>query len=350
MKEALALLINDIHISKDNIADFNANWNEALTVCQREGISEIIIGGDMFTERASQTLAVLLAVKHALDSAVQKGISITIAEGNHDLVDKEAFEGYNHLWVGQKNIDVVDTYRILCWEGCSFALAVMSYFPENGSFLDWLDRMLTEALTAHGDVVRSEKDIVLYIHEGVHGALGSFEADDELPQEPLLNFKAVLCGHYHNRIHLKGTNIQYIGSSRQNNFGEDEEKGYTILYSDGSTGFIKNEVNMRYKTLEVDYEDVDELNRYFAEDAMENYRVRAKIHCTDNQSKVFDKQQLLDLGFNKVEIVLTTQIAKEVVAMGIEEKFDKQGIKKEYRNFCNEQEIDSELGIKYLEG
>ena len=98
MKEALALLINDIHISKDNIDEFNKNWNEAVKICQMEGISEIIVGGDMFTERSSQTLAVLLAVKHALDYAVHRGIRVTIAEGNHDIVDKEAFEGYNHLW------------------------------------------------------------------------------------------------------------------------------------------------------------------------------------------------------------------------------------------------------------
>ena len=349
-KEALALLINDIHISKDNISDFNLNWDEALMVCQREDISEIVVGGDMFTERASQTLAVLLAVKDALDRAVKKGISVTIAEGNHDLVDREAMEGYNHLWKGMEYVDVVDAYRILGWEDCDFVLAVMSYFPENGSFLDWMDKMLSDAIVRYGDVVRSERDIILYIHEGIRGALGNVESEHELPQEPFRDYKVVLCGHYHNRIKLKGTNIQYIGSSRQHNFGEDEEKGYTILYSDGTTEFVKNQVNVRYKTIECKYEDVEELNKHFADDMVSNYKLRAKVHCTEQQAKVFDKQQLHGLGFNKVEIVLDSQVAKEVSAMRIEDKYDKHGIKKEYQNFCNEQEIDSELGIKYLEG
>ena len=349
MKEALALLINDIHVSKDNISEFQTNWDEALTVCQREGISEMVVGGDMFTERASQTLAVLLAVKHALDNAVQKGINVTIAEGNHDLVDSELLEGYNHLWKGQKGIDVVDTYRALCWEDCDFALVVMSYFPENGSFLDWLDKMLSDTIVSHGDVVRAEKDIILYIHESIRGALG-IESENELPQEPFLDYRAVLCGHYHNRIKLKGTNIQYIGSSRQHNFGEDEEKGYTILYSDGSIEFVKNQANVRYKTIEFEYEDIEELSKRFADELMTNYKLRAKVHCTEQQAKVFDKQQLHGLGFNKVEIVLHSQEAKELSVMSIEEKYDKQGIKKEYQNFCDEQEIDSELGIKYLEG
>lgn len=134
MKEAIALLINDIHVSKDNISDFNQNWDEMLAICKREDIADIVIGGDMFTSRASQTLATLLAVKNALNRAVAQGLYITIAEGNHDLVDQESFEGYNHLWVGLKGIEVIDVYKVLIWEDCDFALLVMSYFPEDGSF------------------------------------------------------------------------------------------------------------------------------------------------------------------------------------------------------------------------
>lgn len=63
MKEAIALLINDIHVNKDNIAEFNKNWDEMLSICQREGVEEVVIGGDVFTSRASQTLSTLLAVK-----------------------------------------------------------------------------------------------------------------------------------------------------------------------------------------------------------------------------------------------------------------------------------------------
>lgn len=77
MKDAIALLINDIHVNKDNISDFNQNWDEMLTICKRENIADIVVGGDMFTSRASQTLATLLAVKHALDKAVAQGIYVT---------------------------------------------------------------------------------------------------------------------------------------------------------------------------------------------------------------------------------------------------------------------------------
>ncbi len=344
MKEAIALFINDIHVNKDNIAEFNQNWKEMLSVCKRENIADIVIGGDLFTSRASQTLATLLAVKAALTEAVRQGIYITIGEGNHDKTDQEAIEGYNHLWVGLKGIDVVDTHKALYWEGCDFCLLLMSYFPENGSFLEKLDIAVVDTLGQYPQLKKN--DIILYIHEGVHGALGDFEIDGELPQEPLLGFKAVVCGHYHNRVKIKKTNIEYIGSSRQANFGEDEEKGYTILYADGSYGFVKNEVNMRYQTIELDAKNVDK----YTLDIDDRYRYKVKVRCNERQAKLFDKQKLMDLGFHKVEVVAETDLPKESAAADIQEKYDKQGIKKEYQNYCNENSIDSKLGMKYLEG
>ena len=344
MKEAIALFINDIHVTKDNIAEFKMNWEEALSVCKREGISDIVIAGDVFTSRASQTLATLLAVKSAFTEAVRRGIYITIGEGNHDKTDQEAIEGYNHLWVGLKGIEVVDTHKILYWEGCDFCLLVMSYFPENGSFLEKMECAVADTLSEYPQFTKN--NIILYIHEGVHGALGDFEIDGELPQEPLLDFKAVLCGHYHNRVKIKNTNIEYIGSSRQGNFGEDEEKGYTILYADGSYGFVKNEVNTRYLTVELDAKNVDN----YSLDKDDRYKYKVKVKCTEKQAKIFDKQKLMDLGFHKVEVVSESALPKETAAADIQEKYDKQGIKKEYQNYCNENSIDSKLGIKYLEG
>lgn len=344
MKEAIALFINDIHVNKDNIAEFNQNWKEMLSVCKRENIADIVIGGDVFTSRASQTLATLLAVKAALTEAVRQGIYITIGEGNHDKTDQEAIEGYNHLWVGLKGIDVVDTHKTLYWEGCDFCLLLMSYFPENGSFLEKLDIAVADTLSQYPQFKKN--DIILYIHEGVHGALGDFEIDGELPQEPLLGFKAVVCGHYHNRVKIKKTNIEYIGSSRQANFGEDEEKGYTILYADGSHGFVKNEVNMRYQTIELDAKNVDK----YILDKDDRYRYKVKVRCNERQAKLFDKQKLMDLGFHKVEVVAEADLSKESAAADIQEKYDRHGIKKEYQNYCNENSIDSKLGMKYLEG
>ena len=53
---------------------------------------------------------------------------------------------------------------------------------------------------------------ILYIHEGINGAL-STPNEKELPTNIFSDFDTVLVGHYHNRCIIKGTNIEYIGSS-----------------------------------------------------------------------------------------------------------------------------------------
>ena len=352
MRNPIALLSNDWHIAKDNIAEFNANWDEMIAVCHKYKIGDVVIGGDMFTASASQRLPVLLAVKHAIQKATSKNLILTIAEGNHCKVDLEAIEGYSHVFEGYKYVDVVDVYKVLEWEDCKFALVVMSYFPENGSFVEKLEQLKDDLISQY----KYDLDhVILYIHEGIRGALGDFETPKEVPAEIFNDFHSVLAAHYHNRVELAGTDIMYIGSSRQNNFGEDIHKGYTILFDDGTTEFVENEVNTRYATLDVAFDDIDDAFLQMIADYHDcnplscNYKVRVRVKCTDAQAKVYDKKILLDAGASKVEFITDKSQAIVTQSTSIDEKYDKNGIKKEYQTFCSEKNIDSRLGMKYLD-
>ena len=108
-----ALLINDIHVSKDNIPEFQKNWDEALDICKKRDIPEIIVGGDLWQSRSSQTLDTLLAVRQAIIKATHQGIELTLAEGNHDLVDQEALLGYSHLFSEYPNVSTVEDYTAI---------------------------------------------------------------------------------------------------------------------------------------------------------------------------------------------------------------------------------------------
>lgn len=336
-KKAVALLANDLHITSDNIQEFKKNWGEIYQVCKANGIDSLVIGGDVFTSRASQTLSVLLAVKEMFVFLTEQGIDITVANGNHDLVDPKSAYGYCHLYDTIDGVSVVDDYMFLNY-GSEFCMAVVSYFPEKDGFKMVLDNIKRDAERMVGI-----RNTILYIHEGIHGALGDFEIDGECPQEWFEGFKSVLCGHYHNRVKIKNTNIEYIGSSRQNNFGESEDKGYTILYSDGSTKFVQNEVNTRYRTIEADYDDDLSI------DNDPRYKTRLKLNCTDAQAKTVDKEKLIAMGYSKIELKTEKVRVVDIKDTGIEQRFDKRGIKKEYKRFCNTKEIDPELGLEYLD-
>ena len=218
----------------------------------------------------------------------------------------------------------------------------MAYFPENGSFIQRLQDIIDNELV--------DKLSILYIHEGINGAL-SQSSEKEVPANIFKPFDKVLVGHYHNRTKIKGTNIEYIGSSRQHNFGEDEEKGYTILYSDGSHKYVKNEVNVRYKVIDVTFEKVninlyDLLNKTKADG---RYKTKVRIHCLTSQASSINKQKLIESGANKVEIITEDIEEVNVSRSSLFEKFDNKQIKKTYEDFCEEKEIaDASLGLSYL--
>lgn len=339
-----ALLMNDPHASKDNIAEFLKNWNEALEICKKNGIRYLVVGGDMWLSRSAQTLNTLLAVREAILKATkQYGLYIIIANGNHDLVDQESILGYNHIFSDYESVEVIGDYTEIDLTDC-VSLWVMSYFPENGSFIKRL-----QDLQENCCINRAKKNI-LYIHEGIRGGLAT-PSDDELPANLFTAFDATLVGHYHNRKQIPGTNIEYIGASRQHNFGEDEEKGYTILYSDGSTKFVKNEVNMRYKVIEVDIADMDEEFLVMMSEIKSDcrYKVKVRIKCDSAQSSLVNKQKLAEHGANKIELVTEQTVVMHTDHKSITQKFDKSGIKEEYTNFCSQKSIDNQLGLHYLE-
>lgn len=338
------LLLNDIHISKDNIPAFMANWREALDVCQKMGVRDIALGGDLFTSRVAQTLDVLLAVHDALLLAAERGMRVVMANGNHDKVDQQATRGYCHVFDQHPNVLVADDYISLPYpDGQRFILHMIAYWPEKGSFTEKLDAVKSQALDP-------ERLNFLYIHEGINGAL-STPSQDELPANIFRDFDKVFVGHYHNRCIIPGTCIEYIGSSRQHNFGEDDQKGYTVLYNDGSHEFVQNRANTRYRVIDIAADKagihlLDELEEIRAEGRT---KVKVRIHATESQLPTINKQALFDAGASKVEVLSQETEMTQAPDREMLERFDKEKLRESYTEFCHLRRIeDPELGIVYL--
>lgn len=73
----------------------------------------MIIGGDLWLSRSSQTLSTLMAVRQAIIKATKAGITITVAEGNHCKVDQESVLGYSHLFSEYPTSMLLMTIRLL---------------------------------------------------------------------------------------------------------------------------------------------------------------------------------------------------------------------------------------------
>lgn len=334
----IALLMNDLHIAKDNVLEFEKNWNEALSVCEEYGIKQIFIGGDVFTTRNVQYLAPVMSVMRCLERTTTKGIETTIAFGNHDCPVYGGKDSWCDALSYVDGVTVINDFKVINLG--DKLLAMIAYFPEETMMeakLQELDKYLAKFDYGYSD-------IILYIHSGVHGALGDFDVPSEMPQEPLLKYHRVLCGHYHNRTTIADTNIEYIGSSRAHNFGEDEDKGYTLLYPNGETLFVKNEVNARYVTEDIELKDLSDWKNAYDE----RYKVRLRIHCQAAEADTVDKTELLERGANKIEFVTEKLQAIEAGQSEMDEKFDNKNLQFEYQSFCKEKDINSRFGLEYL--
>lgn len=337
------LLVNDLHIGKSNIHEFIANWEEMIDVCLRHDVEHVAIGGDLWQSRSSQTLSVLLTIKDAFNAALNSGIKkFYVAAGNHDKVDQSEPHSYNHLFASH-DIECIDYDKVVRLDDGKHTLDlhIFSYFPESQ-----FKNVFEEALRQHSDA----RLRIAYVHEGIRGGRGQ-ESEDEMPASVFEDFDKVYAGHYHDRNAIANSNVEYIGSSRQMNFGEDELKGYTILHASGKADFVQNRVNLRYKTFEVKADLAEEGDwQQKALDILsdERYRVRVRVH-SPNSHTVVDKQKLYDLGIHKVEVSVADLIPTEEVSSALSVKYDNQGLCDEYRKFCDAKKVaDVELGLKFI--
>ncbi|MGL5690376.1 MAG: metallophosphoesterase family protein [Bacteroidales bacterium] len=331
-----------MHVGRENTAEFKKNWCEAVDICIDRGIKTIVIGGDLFLSRASQSLNVLLNTKEFIDTAALRGISVIALNGNHDKVNQEHDKGYCHVF-SNPHYSVIDDTGILDLDGADYVLHMIGYYPENGSFREKLDIVKSR--------LHPSKKNYIYIHQGINGALSvSCDNNKELPAAIFDDFDATLVGHYHNRCRIQDTNIFYIGSSRQHNFGEDEDKGYTILHDSGKIEFIKNQINTRYKVMEVPFKKVnDNLLEEICDWASDDYKIKVKIRCTTKEAGLIDKNKLIKVGATKVEVI-TDDVVERQTTQSAFSRFDKNGIVSAYHEFVStKDDINVEIGLKYIQ-
>lgn len=325
----IALLVNDPHLNKDNISLVVDIFDQALNVCSERGITRVILGGDMVTNRSGQPLSVLKALELIFTKFSEKSITLWGIPGNHDKTNPDDYDSYLDLFKNFENVRIFDKPSIQVFKGVNFWF--MPYFSEE----KWIEEFKK---LEHSN--KNKKDILIthIAFDGVKNNDGS-EVISSLKPSDFKEFSKVFIGHYHNASKI-GENLYFTGSAYQNNFGESIiDKGFTVIYDDCSHKLIKSKFPKYIKKV-VDVNDRETIRNLVEEYEDSDDKIRfvlrgKKVDCEKISISEFNKRGI-DIKFEVQETIEAIELSESESVMS----FDKKDIIKDFMNFCKENSIN----------
>jgi len=348
MKTPIALLLADIHIHKDNLGVVRHILQQSLDIAKEKEISMIIILGDIFTERTGQNMfclnTFLWYVNH---KAFKSGeLELCLIPGNHDKVDQELEDSYLDVFSGRNNITLFRKEEYIRDFNDGMTFCFLPYFKENGSYKK---RLKSLKLSTEG------QRRVLFTHISVDGARNNDGSvvTSGVSAKDFVGFDGTFIGHYHDFSEIN-KKVRYIGATHCHNYGEDNKKGFTVLYDDGSFEMIRSEfpkfIKRKFDLSEVSMEEIEKLRKKY-EGSIHN--IRFIFVGSDDQLAMVDRTKFEDSGIDvKTEsrrILKNVEVAEETTII----KFDPSQIRKLFIQYCakNRDKITPErreMGKKFI--
>jgi exonuclease SbcD len=345
MKKPIALISNDWHLEPTNTALVIAIIKDMIQQALDLKITEIFVLGDIFDDRKSQRQIVLNAFRTILNMFEESGLNVSFITGNHDRSDYTSNESFLSPFHSDK-IPMIDDFCIIEDDNHIYKLA--PFFNEN----IWIKKFEEFALPLSNSKTRGDKKKILLTHVGFQGSINNDGSIVNTPIKPTLfkDYDLVLSGHYHNQQQV-APNVYHLPSLYQRNYGEDDDKGFTILYDDLSFELIKSQFD-RFEKVVIDLDtiskkDLEEKTRDFSAIAANGHHVRFEFRGTEKKVKAIKKEIFTSNGID-----VKTKI-KEIEEVDIQfndevKKLDIQSLYDKFTNFCEKEDLDLEIGQKYL--
>lgn len=337
MKKPIALVLTDTHLKPDNISLVEDIFNQAISKCKELNINTILHGGDWFNSRTGQPLSVLKATQRIIDKLKSNKITVGIIGGNHDKTDYDSEESFIDVF-GSTAFIVTQDYLNVHFG--TINVHFLPFFKESGSYMQRLQDIK----------INKEETNILITHVAINGVKNNDHSvvSEAIPSSAFNKFDKVLVGHYHNQQQFD--NIYYIGSAYQANYGEDENKGFTLLYDDGSIEFIQSKFP-KYINYEIDVQDLTskEIVQLQEERKKSGDNIKIKIKGDEAKVKSFDTSLLTQAGitYELKSNAITKPLSDEEMSTNI--THDKKTITDAFGKFCKDNKIkDNKYGLEKL--
>lgn len=332
-------VITDTHLKNENISIIKDIFIQFIHLIKSRGLNRAVHMGDFFTSRSSQSLSCLLAADEILDLFEKNEILLYIFAGNHDkvsLIDEKSY--LSIVCARRKFVKLFEKENSVTIGGIAFHF--MPYFKEGVEYLGRLSNIF-----AYPSFQAKNVKNVLLTHTSVNGVRNNDGTivDGDVEQDFFDNFDLVLSGHYHDRSDVTDT-ITYIGSSYQANFGENENKGFTIVNSDLSLEYIQSKFPI-YKKIILDVSDDSNVNKMLEKYADTDDNIRFVFKGSQQQIENIDANKFTTSG---ISVQFENIVDRGVMFDEVEEaeimSFDKKTVMKNYIAYAKYQEFSgSEL-------
>jgi len=343
-KKALAVSSTDWHLKEENIDQIKDLVRQQCALSHSLNVKVNFILGDIFHQRTGLQEAVLTAFSEILAIFHEAKIQVIAIPGNHDKQDYSSFDSFLESFKFHPGFLYVSRHGGLPMseDGVYF-----HFLPFLKPTL-WL-QSLQDALEYIRPTMDGTMKHVLLSHTAVNGSVNNdgSKVDCNISVGDFKDFDLVLLGHYHNAQQV-GKNVFHIPSIQQNNFGENTDKGFTVIYDDCSFELVKSKFK-EYVKYSIDFDNLTkaDLESLVKEHANANQFVRFEFTGASEKVKSINKEELSALGIDvkiKVkEIEDTIQYADAEI-----KEYTKTSIVTEFADFCEEKGKNFEEGLPYL--
>lgn len=333
MKKPLFIIFNDTHLKPGNEAKILASIQHMVDYAVENKIANLIFAGDGFDSRSNQRLSCLLLWQKILSVISNSGLNLYFFPGNHDKTKYNSFESFLEIYKYHPNVYYNSDITNIMIDGKIITL--LPFFS---------DDLIVPMIEKHegGDILISHFEMNGSTH------LGRVSEKSTINRTMLKKWKKVYLGHYHN-YHEINKDIVHLPSLRQMNFGEDDNKGFSVIYNDLSYEIIEGKFN-KFIKIGIDLGSMDSVQ---VTTLIRKYRdsddiIRFVITGTESELKALDKSQFAETGID-IKINYESKFDPGNREMPIlVKKYDRNQVTEDFSNFCEDKNYDVKYGLTLL--
>jgi exonuclease SbcD len=346
-KKPIFIFSNDWHIKENNLNQIKDLFTQKCYLAKELDVDTIGVLGDVLDSRIAQKQPILDAIFEILEIAKSYNLKVVMIPGNHCKTNYSSYTSFLTPFKYHPALLLIERVGMVPFNEHDIYLHFMPFFEEKMWLKEYKE--YKDHVENTGVSLSSGKHI-LCSHIAVNGSVNNDGSKVESTIKPSLfkNFHKVFLGHYHNQSQ-PADNIYHLPSIQQNNFGEDNKKGFTVLNSDGSHELVKSEFKEYIKVkIDIDNKTQKEVEKLAKEYFKSDDNVRIELSGTESQLKSIKKDVLRENGIDvktkvkEIEDNITFDEGEEI------KQFDKTSLKEEFVVFCDINDLDLEKGNKYL--